>query len=201
MMTRSFAGEDSQRKLLEIIHKESQRLDRTIKGFLKFARPKERSSVRFDIAALLTENMELLRNSPEVSSEHQLILDLAPSSVSILADPDQISQIFWNLARNALRAMPEGGTFRVEGRLSPEVYRIAFIDTGCGMSEEEQAKMFHPFHSSFDGGTGIGMAIVYQIVQEHGGRLRLDSRPGVGSEFVVELPAEAALPASVGAEA
>jgi two-component system sensor histidine kinase PilS (NtrC family) len=191
MLSYSFEGEPQENKLLGIINKESQRLNRTIKSFLKFARPKERSLVRFDISAQLTENMELLRNSAEVAEEHELIVDVWPASQSIVGDPDQISQIFWNLARNAIRAMPDGGRLRVEGTLAESAYRITFRDTGKGMSEEERANLFHPFRSSFDGGTGIGMAIVYQIVQEHGGRLKVASRQGVGSEITVELPVEA----------
>ena len=84
--------------------------------------------------------------------------------------------------------MPEGGTLSVVGRLSEETFRLQVIDTGRGMSEEQRANLFHPFQSFFDGGTGIGMAIVYRIVQEHGGHLGVDSRPGGGTTITVELP-------------
>ena len=93
----------------------------------------------------------------------------------IYADLDQVSQIFWNLARNALQAMPEGGQLTVVGRIENGYYRIQFRDTGIGMTEDERARLFHPFKSFFDGGTGLGMAIVYRIVEEHGGRIRVDS--------------------------
>jgi len=195
----------SQRKLIDILLKESQRLDRTIKGFLRFARPRERSSQPFDIAHLLAENCELLRNSAEVSERHRIEVKLDPPSASVIADPDQVSQIFWNLARNSLRAMPGGGTLTIVGRLDEECYRMQVIDTGRGMTEEQRANLFHPFQSFFDGGTGIGMAIVYRIVQEHGGRLDVESRPGGGTTITVELPAMPASPvvqtAAAGAEA
>lgn len=200
MLTRSEDSSSSENRLLDIILKESQRLDRTIKGFLQFARPKERSNVRFDIAVLLEEHLELLRNSAEVSPHHVLNLDLNPPSVSLIADPDQISQIFWNLARNALRAMPDGGELEVQGRLEDTRYLIRFSDTGCGMTEEERDRMFHPFHSFFDGGSGIGMAIVYRIVQEHGGRLHVKSRPGRGTTIAVELPTTQGLAPTLVAE-
>ena len=179
----------SQRKLIDILLKESQRLDRTIKGFLRFARPKERSSQPFDIARLLAENCELLRNSAEVSDLHRIEVKLDPPSASVMADPDQVSQIFWNLARNSLRAMPNGGTLTIVGRLTEDWYRMQVIDTGRGMTEEQRANLFHPFQSFFDGGTGIGMAIVYRIVQEHGGQLDVVSRPGGGTTITVDLPA------------
>ena len=188
MLAGSYEGQPAQNALLEITLKESQRLDRTIRSFLKFARPKDRTSVRFDVAELLAENLKLLRHSSEVGEEHALELELDPSSVPLEADPDQISQIFWNLARNALRAMPDGGTLTVVGKLTESSYRISFTDTGRGMDEDERARLFHPFKSFFDGGTGIGMAIVYRIVEEHGGRLTVESEPGRGSTITVELP-------------
>ncbi len=202
MLAGRIDGDPAQRKLIEILLKESHRLDRTIKGFLRFARPRERSSVSFDIARLLTENFELLRNSEEVSDHHRLELDLDPHSARLFADPDQVSQIFWNLARNSLRAMPDGGSLRIAGHFSGgEWYRLQVIDTGRGMSEEQRTNLFHPFQSFFDGGTGIGMAIVYRIVQDHGGRLRVDSRPGAGTTITVELPTVAASVTLVSAEA
>ena len=188
MLSSVFEEQSSQRKLLDIISKESARLDRTIKGFLQFARPKARSSVRFDIAAQLAENVELLVNSPEVSSRHQVELALDPPHAVLLADPDQISQIFWNLTRNALRAMENGGTLRIVGTVVDSAYHLQFIDSGRGMTEEERAKLFHPFRSFFDGGTGIGMAIVYRIVEEHDGRLWVESREGEGTTITVEFP-------------
>ena len=201
MLTTSLEGDSAHRRLLDIIFKESQRLDRTIKSFLQFARPKDRSSVRFDIARLLSENVELLINSPEVSSQHQLELVVDPPSVTLIADPDQISQIFWNLARNSLRAMPAGGTLKVEGRAEGDEYRIKFTDNGRGMGIEERGKMFHPFHSFFDGGSGIGMAIVYRIVEEHGGRLAVDSQPGEGTVITVLLPITPGEPTNMAKEA
>jgi two-component system sensor histidine kinase PilS (NtrC family) len=191
----------AQRKLVDILLKESQRLDRTIKGFLRFAKPRERASVHFDVAHLLAENFELLKNSDEVSEGHRLSLDLVPAAAPLVADPDQVSQIFWNLARNALRAMPEGGTLSVVGRLAGDSYRLQVVDTGRGMSEEQRANLFHPFHSFFDSGTGIGMAIVYRIVQEHGGHLGVESRPGQGTTITVELPAATAVASAVAAGA
>jgi two-component system sensor histidine kinase PilS (NtrC family) len=196
LLSASIAAGQQERRLLDIIVKESLRLDRTIKGFLRFARPRERAAARFDIAALLAENTALLRNSEEATGGHEFHLELDPESVQLTGDPDQISQIFWNLARNALRAMPKGGRLFIRGQLQGESYSIEFRDTGHGMSEEQRAKLFHPFQSFFDSGTGIGMAIVYRIVQEHGGSINVESRPSAGTRIVVDLPVHspAALP-------
>jgi two-component system sensor histidine kinase PilS (NtrC family) len=201
MLAGAGLADPGQRKLIDILLRESQRLDRTIKSFLRFARPKEGARVPFDIAHLLTENFELLKNSQEVSAHHRLALDVEPQSASLVGDPDQVSQIFWNLARNALRAMPGGGMLTVVGRLEGAVYRFSVVDTGRGMSEEQRANLFHPYHSFFDGGTGIGMAIVYRIVQAHGGRIAVESDPGLGAAVTVELPVSGfALPSVPGPE-
>jgi two-component system sensor histidine kinase PilS (NtrC family) len=188
MLAPGVQGRPQQEKLVEILVRESQRLDRTVKSFLQFARPKERSSVPFDIAQLLAEHVQLLRNSPEATEGHRIHLELRPQHATVIADPDQISQIFWNLARNALRAMPDGGSLRVSGQRQGNVYRLSVRDDGRGMTEEERANLFHPYQSFFDQGTGIGMAIVYRIVEEHGGRLAVDSVPGSGTMIMVELP-------------
>jgi len=188
MLQTSLAEGSSQRTLLDIILRESRRLDRIIKSFLQFSRPRERSSVRFDIAGLLRNNIELLRNSEEVLAGHKIHLQLNEESAAIIADADQVSQIFWNLTRNALRAMDTAGDLYVHGRLEADMYRIGFRDTGRGMTTSEKSELFYPFHTSFRGGTGIGMAIVYRIIEEHGGRLTVDSEAGKGTLIEVELP-------------
>jgi two-component system sensor histidine kinase PilS (NtrC family) len=188
MLSLSIEDDTPQSRLLGILLKESQRLDRTIKGFLEYARPAKRQSVDFDVAHLLAENFELLENSSEVQPSHRLELRLDPPSAHLVADPDGISQIFWNLAKNALKAMPGGGRLQVSGRLRAGTYEIEFFDTGHGMTEEERANLFHPFQSFFDSGTGLGMAIVYRIVQDHRGELSVDSRPGAHTRITVSLP-------------
>ncbi len=187
MLAGSLHGNQAQQKLLEITLKESRRLDRTVKEFLQFAKPRG-NPAQFDVAALLAEDVQLLRNSDDVQPEHEIVARLIPESALIIADLDQVGQIFWNLTRNALQAMPDGGRLTIDGELEDGVYRMHFRDTGSGMSEEERARLFHPFKSFFDGGTGLGMAIVYRIVEEHGGKIRVESRPQHGSVITVELP-------------
>ena len=150
---------------------------------------KVRDNEPFDIAQLLVENISLLKNSPEVFETHHLELDISPKSATVIADPDQVSQIFWNLCRNALRAMPEGGSLKVKGRLDNNLYQLRFTDTGRGMSPAEKQRIFHPFQSFFDKGTGIGMAIVYRIVEQHGGNIGCESVPGKHTTFQFTLPA------------
>ena len=107
-----------------------------------------------------------------------------------MGDADQIRQVFWNLARNAVQAMPNGGTLNVRTSIDDDAYHIIFADSGRGMSEADLRRLFQPFRTNFPSGTGLGMAISYRIVQEHGGRIEVDSRQGVGTTITVTLPAE-----------
>jgi signal transduction histidine kinase len=106
----------------------------------------------------------------------------------------------YNVAKNAVRAMAAGGSLRVVGREEGAWYSIQFIDTGRGMSEEELARLFTPFSTAFDGGTGLGMAIVRRIVEDHGGAIEAESIPGEGTTVTVLLPREAEKMKSGGAD-
>lgn len=183
-----FEGRASEQKLLDITLRESRRLDRTVKSFLQFARPRDHFPEQFDIAALIAEDVALLRNSDEVAPHHRIELDLEASREMVVADRDQLGQIFWNLARNALQAMPNGGRLRIVGRLDGQYYRLEMEDSGRGMSGDEKARIFQPFKSFFGSGLGLGMAIVYRLVEEHGGEILVDSEPGAGTRIAVLLP-------------
>jgi signal transduction histidine kinase len=117
-----------------------------------------------------------------------------------LADPDQITQVFWNLARNALEAMPDGGDLDIRLRQSTGEVFFVVRDQGRGMAREEQRRVFEPFTSSNPMGTGLGLAIVYRIVREHGGDISVRSAPSRGTEVEVRLPL-VAVGRSVGAGA
>ena len=131
-----------------------------------------------------------MRNSAELSDAHVLEEDLPAQSVFAKGDPEQLKQVCWNIARNALQAMPEGGTFRISVTCpEPNRLRISFIDMGLGMTPEQVERLFEPF-SSTTGGTGLGLSIVYQIIRDHNGTINVRSRLGEGTTITVELPAE-----------
>ncbi|HEY5610491.1 MAG TPA: ATP-binding protein, partial [Thermoanaerobaculia bacterium] len=158
-----------EQRLMSIILKESDRLNKSIADFLRFVKPHEKLAAEFDIAASLGETLDLLANSQELASGHVIERAIEPPSFSIVGDPDQIRQVFWNLAKNAIQAMPDGGVLRVGTEIDDDSYRIVFLDNGKGMSEEAVSLLFQPFRTGFPTGTGLGMAISYRIVQEHGG--------------------------------
>jgi two-component system sensor histidine kinase PilS (NtrC family) len=163
-------------------------LNKSIADFLRFVRPQEKMSVQFDVAASLSETLELFANSPELRTDHSIERDIDPPSFNLIGDADQIRQVFWNLARNAVQAMPTGGRLSVRTHVDDGAYNIVFSDSGRGMSEADLAKLFQPFRTNFPSGTGLGMAISYRIVQEHGGRIDVSSRQGSGTTITVSLP-------------
>ena len=182
----------AERRLMEIIVSESNRLSKILEEFLRFVRPQERRVAIFDVAQSLAEVMDLFRLSDEVSDAHAILVDVEPRSSFLSGDRDQIRQIVYNVAKNAVRAMTAGGALTVVGREEDAWYSIRFTDTGRGMNEEELSRLFTPFSTAFDGGTGLGMAIVRRIVEEHGGAIDADSRPGEGTSVTVLLPQSAA---------
>jgi two-component system, NtrC family, sensor histidine kinase PilS len=181
----------AERRLMEIIVDESNRLSKILEEFLRFVRPQERRVAVFDVAVSIQEVLELFRLSDEVSDAHTISFDVDPPGSLLAADRDQIRQIVYNVAKNAVRAMPDGGTLTVEGREDGAWYSIRFRDTGRGMSEEEIARVFTPFSTAFDGGTGLGMAIVRRIVEDHGGAIDVESKPGEGTTVTILLPRNA----------
>ncbi len=188
MLRSEMDEESSQTELMEIILRESDRLNRIIGDFLNYARPRSIVHMQVDVGELLQETFTLLRHSPEVN-EHQVIEDEIPA-VPLFADADaeQMRQVFWNLARNALQSMPAGGTLRATVRKnSHNRVRIIFSDTGRGMSPQQVEHLFEPF-SSTTGGTGLGLSIVYQIIRDHGGTINVRSREGSGTTISIELP-------------
>jgi two-component system sensor histidine kinase PilS (NtrC family) len=181
-----------EQRLMSIILKESERLNKSIADFLRFVRPQDRRPAEFDIAASLSETLDLLANSPELRPDHRIERQITPSSFTLVGDADQIRQVFWNLARNAFQAMPLGGLLRVSTEVGSEAYLIRFTDSGRGMSEVDLRRLFQPFRTNFPTGTGLGMAISYRIVQAHGGAIDVASRPGAGTTITVSLPRRAA---------
>jgi two-component system sensor histidine kinase PilS (NtrC family) len=189
----------AERRLMEIIVSESNRLSKILEEFLRFVRPQERRMAWFDVATSIHEVLELFRLSDEISDAHRIVEDVLPVESLLSGDRDQIRQIVYNVAKNAVRAMPEGGTLTVEGREDGAWYSIKFRDTGRGMSEEEIARIFTPFSTAFDGGTGLGMAIVRRIVEDHGGAIDVESQPGEGTTVTILLPRQPAVGAGIAA--
>ncbi len=181
--------------LMTIIMRESDRLNSIITNFLSYARPKTGNHVETDVCEAIRETVKLLRHSPEVSERHEISAAFSEEAVTVMGDATQLKQIFWNLARNSIKAMPDGGKFMIATeRISKHRLRIVFSDTGNGMSAEQVERLFEPFSNSTTGGTGLGLSIVYQIVRDHNGTINVRSAEGEGTIITVELPTDQARP-------
>ncbi len=189
---------EEQIQLMNIVLRESDRLDQIITDFLVYARPRRPEMSRVDLNELLEETLSLLRFSSEIDSErHQLMACPAAEPALVEADSGQIRQVFWNLARNAITAMPDGGTLtisitRTSHSHEGDQIEVTFSDSGIGMTEDQVERVFEPFSSFSSGGTGLGMSIVYQIINEHQGRISIKSAPHHGTAITVRLAAPAA---------
>jgi signal transduction histidine kinase len=176
---------------MDIVLRESERLNTTIQSFLAYARPQRFAIKRFDVRRVLNDTALLLRNSAEVREGHAIDVDLPDQPVWYEADEGQIKQIVWNLATNGLRAMVGGGRLELRTFTDPASSDIvlAVRDEGVGIPEEELDGLFQPFHGRFAKGSGLGLAIVHRIVTDYRGEIRVDSRPGGGTSVSVRFPA------------
>ncbi|MBC7898964.1 MAG: PAS domain S-box protein [Saprospiraceae bacterium] len=181
--------ESMQASLMDIILRESDRLNAIITNFLSYAKPKVGNFSEIDVGEAITDTLTLLRHGPDVGLDHKLVEEIPPNPVLISADATQLKQIFWNLARNAIQAMSGSGVLTI--RLEPiqnDRIKIVFEDTGQGMSQEAVEQLFEPFANSTSGGTGLGLSIVYQIIRDHNGTINVRSIEGSGTVITVELP-------------
>lgn len=176
---------EEQKTLVEIITRESTRLNNIITDFLAYSREKSYKLTRTDLLPLLEDALVLLANRSH-SDELKIVRQYGAQHAFATIDPDRIKQVFWNLLENAVRAMHGKGTITVSVSLMDEQWRIGIRDTGPGIPPNLRDKIFEPFQSQFEGGTGLGLAIVYQIVQAHGARIYANST-AAGAEFVLEL--------------
>ena len=181
-----------QAQLMDIVLRESERLNETIRSFLAYARPQRFELQKLDLRRVLQDTATILRNSTEIGDQHTIEVQLPPEEVLVEADENQIRQVVWNLATNGLRAMAEGGPLQlsavrdgVDGMYSGV---LTVADHGMGIAPDEIDGIFQPFRGSFAKGTGLGLAIVHRIVSDYNARIDVQSRPGNGTTFRVTFP-------------
>ena len=181
--------DEGQRRLLRILISESRRLSGILDGFLEYTRPHKAAFGPCDVSAMLRDCVDLLGRSEEHRDDHQLRLSIPPGLV-LRGEEHLLRQIIWNLSRNALQAMPNGGELEISAEYGVGHAVIRWRDTGVGMTEEVRRQAFEPFVTTRPGGTGLGLAVVYAAVAEHGGTIAIDSAPGGGTVVTVDFPTE-----------
>ena len=189
-LARDLPPDHTRSQLVEIVLRESARLNQIVGDFLDYARPAPMAPIEINMAEILDEVLLLIEHRAlpsnlKVSREYG-------ETLPTRADPQRLRQAVWNLCLNAVQAMPDGGELRVgaqplrehRGRL-----QISIADTGQGIAEADLPHIFEPFFSTKPEGSGIGLALVYRVVEEHGGSIEVRSRTGEGATFIVTLPA------------
>jgi two-component system sensor histidine kinase PilS (NtrC family) len=193
---------EDQAQLMDIVLRESERLNDTIRSFLAYARPQPSAPARLDVRRILQDTALLLRNSAEVRSNHVIDVEGPHEPVWCEADESQIRQVVWNLATNGLRAMASGGRLLLTVAADrtagvDEAVILTVEDQGCGIAPQDLDSIFQPFRSSFERGTGLGLAIVHRVVTDYNGTIQVSSKVGVGTKVSVRLPAHAGSGGSV----
>jgi len=174
-------------RLLNILVDESRRLSGILDEFLDYARPHQATHKPCNISQMLRDCTDLLQRSAELGGDHQLSLDSADDLI-VHGEEHLLKQLFWNLSRNAIQAMPAGGELKISAERRKGFAILVWQDTGVGMTEEVRRRAFEPFMTTNPQGTGLGLAVVYTAIEDHGGTIDIQSSPGAGTTITVELP-------------
>ncbi len=187
-------------RYLESIEREAARCKRIVENLLKFSRrPVAAKPEPLDMVRTIEETLSIVGHQLKLKNI-KVIRDLKPNLVSVMGIVNQLQQVFTNLILNAQQAMPDGGELRItaeniidETSQKPNGIKVEFADTGCGISKEDLPRIFEPFFTTKqkEKGTGLGLAVSYQIIQEHKGNITVESEVGKGTVFTITLPAVA----------
>jgi len=181
---------DQKKRLVNIVLRECSRLNKIVGDFLLYAGQRPLNPKPVDLLPLVADTVEIFKNSPEFRESHNIQVIPSPGSLCCMGDSDQFRQVIWNILQNGIRSMPEGGELVVRLECEDSRARITFRDEGVGMNPEVQKKLFQPFERGFRNGVGLGMAIVYQIIQEHHGTIDVLSSPESGTLIDISFPLE-----------
>ncbi len=195
MLKGGMAQDKTNARLVQIILRGKDHLESFLKDFLLMARPALGAREEIDIRETIKDSIESLRCVADWHELLDVVMVLTDHPLYIRANKTEIRQILWNLMLNAVQSMPDGGVLKIEARPvmvgERDGAEIAIGDTGCGIEEQQFSKIFDPFYTTRDAGTGLGLAVVNRILEAYGGHIRMQSEPGKGSIFTVWLPVHA----------
>ena len=178
--------------ILVDLNKEVRRIERTLNELLAYARPKPLRFTSVDIEETVTRTVHLARQ--QIGDRRiELSFRVSPGIPSLLADAEQLHQVLLNLVLNSIQAVDREGKITIEAGLRGEDGRaseveIAVVDTGQGIAPENLHRIFRPFYTTKQGGTGLGLSLCSRIIDAHGGTLKAESEPQKGSRFSIRLP-------------
>jgi two-component system, NtrC family, sensor histidine kinase PilS len=191
MLVKDLPANGMRDRLVEIVLRESGRLNDLVGDFLDYARPAPMAPIAVDLAQLLDEVLLLIEHR-SLPPNLKIIREYGESLLAHV-DPQQMRQAIWNLCLNAVQAIPDGdGAIRVGARVlpgNPSRLQLWVGDTGAGIAEQDLPHIFEPFYSTKPEGSGLGLAVVYRVLQDHGGRIETSSHQGEGTTFTLTLPA------------
>ncbi|HBG05676.1 MAG: PAS domain-containing sensor histidine kinase [Geobacteraceae bacterium GWC2_58_44] len=191
------SADEKDKRLFSIILRETDRLDGLLRDFLFYAKPTQPTKVPLNLRRVIGDLCALLSTDPRL--EGVTLQNKVPEDLVVVFDKDQCSQIFWNLLVNGAEAIAGVGRIDIEAGLDggrrgggrePDRVRISVRDNGTGMSQAQVKRVFEPFFTTKKGGTGLGLATVYRIVETHGGRISVTSVEGKGTVVTLHLPVE-----------
>ncbi|MDP8297217.1 MAG: ATP-binding protein, partial [Candidatus Orphnella occulta] len=171
----------------QIVKAETQRIDSLVSQLLEFAKPSALNIKPCDIHGALDYTLSLL-SGDILKSEIEIVKNYDKARDTVAADPEKLKHIFFNLIRNSIEAIDKNGRIIISTRLSEDYFNIEIRDNGHGIKKKDLNKVFEPFFSSKESGTGLGLCVVQSIVAEHGGNISAKSAPGEGTTFTVSLP-------------
>jgi two-component system sensor histidine kinase PilS (NtrC family) len=191
MLVKDLPADGMRHRLVEIVLRESGRLNDLVGDFLEYARPAPMAPIAVDLAQVIDEVLLLIEHR-SLPPEIKIIREYGESLIARV-DPQQMRQVFWNLCLNAVQAIPDGGgEIRVGSRRlpgDPSQLQFWVADTGSGIADQHLPHIFEPFYSTKAEGSGLGLALVYRVMQDHGGRIDTTTCPGEGTTFTLTLPA------------
>ncbi len=178
-----------QKKLMTIIVNESRRVSLSIEQFLNLASPTPNVFSSINLSAVLKETLMLLQGGGELNGNLQVKGNFKSKNVYYFGNNNQFKQLFWNLIKNAVKAMHKGGELTIDFKQEKkDEIQLKISDTGIGMTKEEEEKIFDPFYSGFKNGRGLGLSVVRRIVDTYKGHIKVDSEPDKGTEITITLP-------------
>lgn len=201
---------ETDKKLMQIILRGKDQLENFMKDFLLLARPNLAERENIDIKVILDDVLESIRYVPDWCKDIEIIRN-SNDQTGLYGNRMEIRQVIWNLVLNALQSMSDGGRLNIETRIvagdennplipplikwgkggffnKKEYLEIQISDDGCGIEEKDQGRVFEPFYTTKEKGTGLGLAIVNRIVESHGGKIRIESEPGKGTNCIILMP-------------